>query len=74
MLVLTSFPGGRESHDQSNCATRKLFLIAEFRGLNVPLLALDAKPAHYASFEATLASLINHHESESLGPLHGTIR
>jgi hypothetical protein len=43
-------------------------------GLNVPSLELDAEPAHYASFIATLANLITDYESESLRPLYGLIR
>jgi hypothetical protein len=34
--------------DQLNCAKRQLSLPAEFGGLNVPSLELDAAPAHYA--------------------------
>jgi hypothetical protein len=44
--------------DQLNCAKRQLFLPAEFGGLNVPSLELDAAPAYYASFIATLANMI----------------
>jgi hypothetical protein len=44
--------------DQLNCAKYELSLPAEFGGLNVPSLELDAEHAHYASFTATLASLI----------------
>jgi hypothetical protein len=62
------------THDQINCATRQLSLPAEFRGLNIPSFALDVEPAHNASFDATLASLITNYESESLGPLYGIIR
>jgi hypothetical protein len=43
-------------------------------GLQVPSLELDAKPAHYASFTATLADLIIGYESESLGPMYGLIQ
>jgi hypothetical protein len=57
-----------------NCAKRQLSLPAEFEGLNVPSLELDAEPAHYALFTATLANVITDYESESLGPLHGLIR
>jgi hypothetical protein len=57
-----------------NCANRQLSLHAEFGGLNVPPLDLDAEPAHYASFSATLPNLIIDYESESLGPLYGLIR
>jgi hypothetical protein len=41
----------------------------DFGGLNVASLALDVEPSQYASFDATLASLITHYESESVGPL-----
>jgi hypothetical protein len=44
--------------NQLNCAKRQLSLPAEFGGLNVPSLELEAEPAHYASFIATLANLI----------------
>jgi hypothetical protein len=60
--------------NQLNCAKRQLSLPAEFGGLNVPSLELDAEPAHYASFTVTLANLITDYESESLGPLFGLIR
>jgi hypothetical protein len=60
--------------DQLNCTKRQLSLPAEFRGLNVPALELDAKNAHYASFTATLANLITHDESESLGHMYNLIR
>jgi hypothetical protein len=60
--------------DQLNCAKRQLSLPAEFGGHNVPSLELDAEPAHYASFTATLATRIIDYESESLGPLYGLIR
>jgi hypothetical protein len=60
--------------DQLNCAKQHLSLPAEFGGLNVPSLELDAEPAHYAPFTATLANMINDYESESLGPLYGLIR
>jgi hypothetical protein len=61
--------------DKLNCAKRKLFHLAEFWGLNIPSLELDAEHAHYASFTATLANLITDYESESLGPmLYGLIR
>jgi hypothetical protein len=63
-----------ETLDQLNCAKRQLSLPAEFWGLNVPSLELDAEHAHYASFTATLANLIANYESESLGPLYGLIR
>jgi hypothetical protein len=39
----------------------------------VPSLALYVEPAHYASFDATLASRVTDDESKSLGPLYGTI-
>jgi hypothetical protein len=42
-------------------------------GLNEFSLELDAEPAHYASFTATLANLIIDCESESPGPLYGLI-
>jgi hypothetical protein len=60
--------------DQLKCAKRQLSLPAEFGGLNVPSLELDAEPAHYASFTATLPNLITDYESESLGALYGLIR
>jgi hypothetical protein len=60
--------------DQLNCAKHQLSLLAEFGGLNVPYLELDAEPAHYASFTATPANMIVDYESESLGPLYGLIR
>jgi hypothetical protein len=60
--------------DQLNCAKRQLSLPAEFGGVNVPSLQLDAALAHYASFTTTLANLITDYESESLGPLNGLIR
>jgi hypothetical protein len=50
--------------DKLNCAKRQLSLPAEFGGLNVPSLDLDAEYAHYASFTATLANLIFYYESE----------
>jgi hypothetical protein len=59
--------------DQLNCAKHKLSLPVEFGGLNVPSLELDAKPAHYASFTATLANLIIDYESELLGHMYGLI-
>jgi hypothetical protein len=60
--------------DQLYCAKRQLSLLAEFGGLNVPSLELDAEPAHYALIIAILANLITDYESESLGPLYGLIR
>jgi hypothetical protein len=60
--------------DQLNCAKRQLSLPAEFAGLNVPSLELDAEHAHYASFTAILANMIIDYKSESLGPLYGLIR
>ena len=60
--------------DQLNCAERQLSLPSKFGGLNVPSLELDAELAHYASFTATLANLINDYEFKSLGPLYGLIR
>jgi hypothetical protein len=60
--------------DKLNCAKRKLSLLAEYGGLNVPSLELDAELAHYASFNATLANLVTLYESELLGPLYGLIR
>jgi hypothetical protein len=60
--------------NQLNCAKRQLSLPAKFGGLNVPSLELDAEPAHYASFTATLANMITDYESESQGPLYGLIR
>jgi hypothetical protein len=67
------------SHDvqtlyKLNCAKRQLSIAAEFGGLNVPSLELDAEPARYATFTAILANLIIDYESESLGPLYGIIR
>jgi hypothetical protein len=59
---------------QMNCTKRQLSLPAEFGRLNVPSLELDAEPAHYASFTATLANLITNYKSESLGPMYGLIR
>jgi hypothetical protein len=50
--------------DQLNYAKRQLSLPAEFGGLNVPSLELDAEPAHYASFTGTLANLVTDYESE----------
>jgi hypothetical protein len=61
-------------HYQLNCAKRQLSLPAEFGGLNVPSLEVDAEYANYASFTATLANLISNYESESLGPMYGLIR
>jgi hypothetical protein len=43
--------------DHLNCAKRQLSLPADLGGLNVPSLELDVEPAHYASFNATLANL-----------------
>jgi hypothetical protein len=63
-----------ETLDKLNCAKRQLFLPAQFGGLSVPSLELNAKPAHYASFTATLANLIIDYESESLGSMYGFIR
>jgi hypothetical protein len=63
-----------QTFDQLNFAKRQFSLPAEFGGLNVPSLELDAEHAHYASFIATLANLITDYESESLGPLYGLIR
>jgi hypothetical protein len=60
--------------DQLNCAKRELSLPAEFGGLNVPSLKLDAAPTHYTSFTATLANLITDYDSKSLGPMYGLIR
>jgi hypothetical protein len=67
------------SHDvqtlyQLSCAKRKVSLPAEFGRLNVPSLGLDAEPAHYASFIATLANLITDNEFESLGLVYGLFR
>jgi hypothetical protein len=56
---------GVQTLDQLNCAKRQLSLPAEFGGLNVPSLELDAEPAHYASFPATLANLIIDYESDA---------
>jgi hypothetical protein len=60
--------------DKLNCANRQLYLPAEFGGLNVPPLELDAAHAHYASFTKTLANLIIDYESKLLGPMYGLIR
>jgi hypothetical protein len=60
--------------DQLNCAKRHLLLPTEFGGLHVQFLEVDAEPAHYASFTATLANLIIDYEFESLGPMYGLIR
>jgi hypothetical protein len=61
--------------DYLNCAKRQLFLPSEFGGLNnAQSLELDAEPAQYASFTATLAHLITQCESESLGHMYGLIR
>jgi hypothetical protein len=60
-----------ETLDQLNCAKRQFSLPAEFGGLNVPSLELNAAPTHYASDTATLANLIIDYESESLGPMYG---
>jgi hypothetical protein len=40
----------------------------------VPIYDIDAEPAYYVSFTATLANLIIDYESDSLGPLYGLIR
>jgi hypothetical protein len=55
--------------DQLNFAKRQLSLPAEFGGLYVPSLELDVEHAHYASFTATLGSMITDYESDSLGPM-----
>jgi hypothetical protein len=47
---------------------------AEFEGLNVQSLELDAKYVHYASFIATLINMNFDYESESLGLMYGLIR
>jgi hypothetical protein len=60
--------------DKLNCPKRELSLPAEFGGLNLPSLELDAELDHYASFAATLANVINDYESESLGHMYGRIR
>jgi hypothetical protein len=60
--------------DQLNYAKRQLSLPAEFGGLNVPSLELDAEHVHYASFIATLANMVIDYESESLGSMYGLIR
>jgi hypothetical protein len=60
--------------DKLNCVKRQLSLPAEFGGLNVPSLELDAERVHYASFTAILAYLITDYESESLDPMCGLIR
>jgi hypothetical protein len=67
------------SHDvqtlgQLNCAQPRLSLPAEFVGLNAPSLELDVEHAHYVSFTATLANMINDCEPELLGHLYGLIR
>jgi hypothetical protein len=60
--------------DKLYCAKRQLSLPAECGELNVPSLELDAEHAHYALFNATLASMIIDYEPESLGPMYGLIR
>jgi hypothetical protein len=60
--------------DQLNCANRQFPLSAEFKGFNVPSLELNDEHAHYASFNATPANMINDCESESLGPMYDLIR
>jgi hypothetical protein len=40
----------------------------------VPSLEVDAEPAHYVSFDTTIANLTIDYESESLGLFYGTIR
>jgi hypothetical protein len=60
--------------DQLNCAKRQLSLPADFGGLNIPSLELDAEPPHCASLNATLVKLIIDYEHESRGPLYGLIR
>jgi hypothetical protein len=59
---------------QLNCAKRQFSLPAEFRGLHVLSLELDAAHARHASFTVPLANLITDYESESLGPMYGIIR
>jgi hypothetical protein len=60
--------------DKLNCAKRQLSLPAEFGGLTVPSLELDAAYAQCASFTVTFANTITNYESESLGPMYGLIR
>jgi hypothetical protein len=60
--------------DQQNRAKRKTSLPAEFGGLNVSSLELDAEHARYASFSTTPANLIIDDESESLELMDGLIR
>jgi hypothetical protein len=73
-LLTASWAFLRTCKHAINCAKRQLSLLAEFGGLNVPSLELDAEHAHYASFIATLANLTTDHESLSLGPWYGLIR
>jgi hypothetical protein len=59
--------------DKQNCAKRQLSILADFGGLNVTSLELDAKDTHCASFTATLANPITCHDPETLGPMYGLI-
>jgi hypothetical protein len=63
-----------QTNGQNSRAQRQLSLPAEFGGLNVPSLAPDVEHAHYASFDATPASLSTDYKSESLAHLYGIIR
>jgi hypothetical protein len=63
-----------QTRDQLNCAKRQLSLSTEFGGLNVQSNELDAEHAHYASFPAILANVIDDYESGSQGPLYGLVR
>jgi hypothetical protein len=60
--------------DQQIRTKRQLSMSAEFGGLNVPSLELDAEHAQYALFTTTLAKFVNDYDSESLGPMYGLIR
>jgi hypothetical protein len=50
--------------DHLNHVTHQLPVPAEFGGLNVPSLELDAEHAHYASYTATFANVIIDYEPE----------
>jgi hypothetical protein len=71
---IVGVPHDVQALDQLNWANRQPSLLAEFRGLSVPSLELDAELVHYASFTTTLASPIIDYESESLGHMYGLIR
>jgi hypothetical protein len=74
VLRILGFSHDVHTLDQVNCAKRQLSLLAEFGWLYVPSLELDAKHAHFVSFTATLANMLAHYVSESLGPMYGFIR